>query len=1098
MSAQAGGSDGGLGALRHAVAGFDPLVGTTVDRWVLEEALGRGGIGAVYRGRHVQTGALAAVKILSPRASDALTRGANAERFRRGVREAARIQHPNVVSILDAGQTVDGTWFVVMRLVRGRSLEGHVRERGRLPAAEARAVVAEIAAALEPLHAAGIVHRDVKPSNILRDEEGRHLLTDFDLVRPLETADAGAVTREGAAVGTAAYMSPEQIAGEPVDHRTDLFSLGSVWYELLTGSTPFGRGSWIELAARIARAEVPDISVLLPDLTDADAALLRSLLAKERDDRPASADAVRVAIEGSAASAATSTATSTRRETGRVRKARTSDRARRRSGRERSPGESGVGIPTAGPVAAVFALTVLAGVVFARSWGGEPGTETASETAGAVTVDDGTPASARDPVADDHGAIAAAIEGGEHVAALERLGAPPAGVTDAELEALAATLLASIERRVERDGLAHLAACIAVAPKRIRGRLAALGDEVVRGALADCGPTALGAKLADRARAGAFEEATATLLRAEAALDALLAQVDGGPLERAVRSTASVRDGRRTIAAWRSALSILEGVRPALRVPTSSLGTRWIEARWGTLVGERTEGGARVTLEVPFARLSVEVLADALDAVGGPLRTGLVLALFGDPDRAATLIAAREPEHGPFWLSTLGAFEPPEERIVGREPLPEAPAAQPADPEAEAVDPPPADPPLPVEEWVVIARDAAAEIRARRQGSSPEDLAAIVEQFRRIRARMPAVAAVSGSLDREDEREVWIATLVASSVCGGRELSLGAAAQLHRLGFAVESLPFLPTLDVIYRVVHGALFGDPRRATQLLATGAFQVDGLFDPRMPELLRRTAELRAVGPALLSLVHDDDAWAEAVGAAVAARKEVEAFGTPLPDTFTKEAVATAFGTLRDGLGRWDQARAAGAPILIDLSDGLGAAALQAEPLAGWVVQGDGLQVVAEQREAFVAGEVGLRLDRAERFERIEVVFAPTDPRAVALGFDVRGRSRATGFVARGGEVVLVRGAGGLRRFFGVEAYLPGGAPAPGEVVDEAATLRLSRVERGRVTVTVAREGQPPSEPVVVRPDADGGVTVHLRPSAGTVVRSVALTLAGAGDR
>ncbi len=265
--------------------------GDRMGRWLLEERLGAGGLGTVFLGRHAESGAEGAVKVLNVRSERG---GVTADRFVRGTRLAARLQHPGIVSILDAGD--DGRHrFVVMRLIRGPTLAELLRRRGRLPPSAAAAVIVELAGALGYLHDQGWVHRDVKPANVLRsDADGRWLLTDFDLVRPVADDDpeTGDLTRSGTFVGTAAYMAPEQISGAGADARSDLFALGAVHYELVTGEPAFVATGWVEIARKIMSGPRPDPRTWCPELPAAHADAIAALLAVAPDARPASAAAL--------------------------------------------------------------------------------------------------------------------------------------------------------------------------------------------------------------------------------------------------------------------------------------------------------------------------------------------------------------------------------------------------------------------------------------------------------------------------------------------------------------------------------------------------------------------------------------------------------------------------------------------------------------------------------------------------------------------------------------------------------------------------------------------------------------------------------------
>lgn len=250
------------------------------DRYEVLDLAGAGGMGAVFRARHRALGHFVAVKVLPPEVSSSQMRQ---ERFRREAAAAANLRHPHIVPV-DDFDTQHGLSFLIMPFVRGVTLEGVLNERQRLAPDEALRVVREIGAALDFAHRRGVVHRDVKPANILLEEEtGRTLLTDFGVART-EHATGTALTTPGAAIGTPDYMAPEQFeGGDAVDGRADLYALAVVVFEALTGTLPSLRTDRPALA-RSLRAAQPSISAQL-------AAALVEPLALGPTDRPASAGA---------------------------------------------------------------------------------------------------------------------------------------------------------------------------------------------------------------------------------------------------------------------------------------------------------------------------------------------------------------------------------------------------------------------------------------------------------------------------------------------------------------------------------------------------------------------------------------------------------------------------------------------------------------------------------------------------------------------------------------------------------------------------------------------------------------------------------------
>ncbi len=203
------------------------------------ELLGRGGMGAVYKARQKHLDRLIAVKILPPEVSG---NPAFSERFTREARALARLSHPNIVGVHDFGQTADGLFYFIMEYVDGVNLRQAIQS-GNIDPKQALAIVPQICDALQFAHDEGVVHRDIKPENILIDKRGRVKIADFGLAKLLgqEAADHG-LTATQQVLGTLRYMAPEQMEGKKsVDHRADIYSLGVVFYELLTGELPIGR-----------------------------------------------------------------------------------------------------------------------------------------------------------------------------------------------------------------------------------------------------------------------------------------------------------------------------------------------------------------------------------------------------------------------------------------------------------------------------------------------------------------------------------------------------------------------------------------------------------------------------------------------------------------------------------------------------------------------------------------------------------------------------------------------------------------------------------------------------------------------------------------
>lgn len=259
------------------------------DYEVLEE-IGRGGMATVYRARDRMLDREVAIKVLpSTLAFD----DSFVERFLREARTSARLEHPHIIPIHRVGRAGQVTYFA-MKLLRGQSLSDRLRERGPLGAAETRRILMETASALGYAHSSGVVHRDVKPDNILLDESGRCVVTDFGIAR---SGSDSKLTATGMSVGTPRYMSPEQARARDVDGRSDIYSLGVVGYECLTGRTPFDGEDAFAILMEHINAPVPR-----PELSSAEGralfAIVERMLAKDADDRFAGAEELIAVLSG--------------------------------------------------------------------------------------------------------------------------------------------------------------------------------------------------------------------------------------------------------------------------------------------------------------------------------------------------------------------------------------------------------------------------------------------------------------------------------------------------------------------------------------------------------------------------------------------------------------------------------------------------------------------------------------------------------------------------------------------------------------------------------------------------------------------------------
>ncbi|MEO7937570.1 MAG: serine/threonine-protein kinase [Burkholderiaceae bacterium] len=262
-------------------------------RYDLMRVLGRGAMGLVYEGRDPSLDRRVAIKTIRV---ENLSQQAAADyeaRFRVEARSAARLQHPNIVSVYDAGRD-DDIAFLVMEFIQGDDLKHHLDQGVRHSLAQTVAIMDDLLSALDYAHRQGIIHRDIKPANLLIEADGRVKLTDFGVARMQDSGDA--TRTQGTMVGTLKYMSPEQVQGRPVDARADLFAAGIVLYQLLTGKRPFDGDSDFAVIQQVVGQSPAVPSALNPDLPPAIDAVVATALAKSRDQRFASAQAFAVAL----------------------------------------------------------------------------------------------------------------------------------------------------------------------------------------------------------------------------------------------------------------------------------------------------------------------------------------------------------------------------------------------------------------------------------------------------------------------------------------------------------------------------------------------------------------------------------------------------------------------------------------------------------------------------------------------------------------------------------------------------------------------------------------------------------------------------------
>ena len=258
---------------------MEDLTGKVFGAYEIAEPLGEGGMAAVYKAYQPAMKRFVAVKVLSRKLAESEE---FTNRFQREAIMLAQLQHPHILPVFDYGQ-VDGYSYIVMPFLQSGTLDELLRIRRRtLP--EIRQIMTQLGSALGYAHARGMIHRDVKPSNVLIDEQGNCLLTDFGLARMVEISSES-LTSAGAIMGTPAYMSPEQGKGDTLDGRSDLYSLGIIFYEMLTGQVPYRDKLPMMVVVKHIHDPLPSARELAPDLTDVIERVLIKSLAKNPDER---------------------------------------------------------------------------------------------------------------------------------------------------------------------------------------------------------------------------------------------------------------------------------------------------------------------------------------------------------------------------------------------------------------------------------------------------------------------------------------------------------------------------------------------------------------------------------------------------------------------------------------------------------------------------------------------------------------------------------------------------------------------------------------------------------------------------------------------
>ncbi|HEV2901962.1 MAG TPA: protein kinase, partial [Gaiellaceae bacterium] len=252
-------------------------------RFELVELIGKGGMSSVYKAHDRLLERIVAIKILHPHFTEDEE---YVERFRREARSVAQLSHPNIVTVIDRGED-SGRQYIVFECVEGENLKQLVERTGPLPVRDALMLGLQMARALSFAHGRGLIHRDVKPQNVLLNDGGQAKMTDFGIAREV---DVQGVTITGTVLGTSEYIAPEQARGQQVDAQTDVYSLGVVLFELLTGAVPYEGETFVTVALKHVNEPTPSVLERRPDVPPRVALAVERAMAKSPDERFASMD----------------------------------------------------------------------------------------------------------------------------------------------------------------------------------------------------------------------------------------------------------------------------------------------------------------------------------------------------------------------------------------------------------------------------------------------------------------------------------------------------------------------------------------------------------------------------------------------------------------------------------------------------------------------------------------------------------------------------------------------------------------------------------------------------------------------------------------
>jgi serine/threonine protein kinase len=282
---------------------MDPFVGQEIGQYKIESMIGKGGMASVYKAYQPSISRYVAIKVLA----DDYAKDVNfLKRFEGEGRAVAALEHPNILPVYDFGFHSDRP-YMVMRYIDSGTLAEMIAEQPDLNYSRIVELVGGVAAALDYAHTQGIVHRDIKPTNIMIDRHGQALLTDFGLAKAITTSEKSRLTQAGTVVGTATYMSPEQAADEPLDGRSDIYSLGVVLFELLTGVPPFDGETMVAIALKHINEPTPSIRAINPEIPEAFEAVVENAMQKWPDERYQTATEFRQSLEAALATVNTDT-----------------------------------------------------------------------------------------------------------------------------------------------------------------------------------------------------------------------------------------------------------------------------------------------------------------------------------------------------------------------------------------------------------------------------------------------------------------------------------------------------------------------------------------------------------------------------------------------------------------------------------------------------------------------------------------------------------------------------------------------------------------------------------------------------------------------